>query len=584
MNRVPEQLTATANTQPQIQRRFDSRIILAYAGMLLIYLLVYILPLDVRPLAIPDETRYAEIPREILASGDWITPRLNGLRYFEKPPLGYWLNAISVAGFGENAFAVRFPSAIATGLTSLLVFLFALKVWRRRRIALFAALIHMSCMEVFAVGTFNVLDNFVTLFLTAGIYFYFQATLKTEVRQGHLGYWLLSGLSFGLAFLSKGFLAFAVPVMVLVPWMLWQGRWRMLIKKSVWVIAPAIAVCLPWVILIHQQEGDFWHYFFWVEHIKRFTADNAQHKAPFYYFIVALPLLAFPWFSFFPAIVSGLKRENPERDQFIINGQRLFVLWCLLPFLFFSASSGKLATYILPCFPPFAILSAVGLRRYFTIEQGKLYDFGMLLNIVFLLSLTVGFLVSQNLDVGFRLYDNSEQSKSVIMVIALLLAILASLYAFFSRQLDVKYVAGTAMLAPFVLFFTVAIPNEMVGHKAPGQALLQYRDAISDKTILIADGGMVHAMAWYLKRDDIYMIGRGELAYGLGYADAKHRYLDPEKFESLLQQYGARRSILMACKHQCPEPVTQLLPHSAQKQNWGTFTFWFIPADPNSSS
>ncbi len=88
-----------------------------------IFLFLYILPLGVRPIIIPDESRYAEIPREMIASGDWIVPRLNGLRYFEKPVMGYWLNALSIKLFGENAFAVRFPSASATGLSAFLIFL-----------------------------------------------------------------------------------------------------------------------------------------------------------------------------------------------------------------------------------------------------------------------------------------------------------------------------------------------------------------------------------------------------------------------------------------------------------------------------
>ena len=92
-----------------------------------VFLVLYVLPLGVRPLVIPDETRYAEIPREMLVSGDWIVPRLNGLRYFEKPPLGYWLNAASMWLFGESAFAIRLPSAIAAGLTAVLLF-----VWARR--------------------------------------------------------------------------------------------------------------------------------------------------------------------------------------------------------------------------------------------------------------------------------------------------------------------------------------------------------------------------------------------------------------------------------------------------------------------
>ena len=95
----------------------------ASAGLIVLFLLLYILPLGVRPIVIPDEARYCEIPREMLVSGDWVVPRLNGLRYFEKPVLGYWVTAASMALFGQNPFAARLPSAAATGLSALLLFL-----------------------------------------------------------------------------------------------------------------------------------------------------------------------------------------------------------------------------------------------------------------------------------------------------------------------------------------------------------------------------------------------------------------------------------------------------------------------------
>ena len=95
-----------------------------FAFLLLIFFLFsYILPLGTRDLFVPDETRYGEIAREMIAGGDWVVPHLNGVRYFEKPVLGYWVHALSILLFGENNFAVRFPSALAVGLSALFIFL-----------------------------------------------------------------------------------------------------------------------------------------------------------------------------------------------------------------------------------------------------------------------------------------------------------------------------------------------------------------------------------------------------------------------------------------------------------------------------
>lgn len=113
-------------------------------GLLIFFLLFYVLLRSHGPLLIPDETRYAEIPREMLTTGDWVVPHLNGLRYFEKSPLGYWLVASSIAVFGENNFAIRFPGTLAVGITAFLVFILTLKITGARHVAALASLIHLT--------------------------------------------------------------------------------------------------------------------------------------------------------------------------------------------------------------------------------------------------------------------------------------------------------------------------------------------------------------------------------------------------------------------------------------------------------
>jgi hypothetical protein len=116
----------------------------SYVAAIGIFVLLYIVPLGIRPIILPDESRYAEIPREMIVSGDWIVPHLDGLRYFEKPVLGYWLNALSIKLFGENAFAVRFPSALATGISAFIVFMLVCRFTGDVTTAIAAALIFSS--------------------------------------------------------------------------------------------------------------------------------------------------------------------------------------------------------------------------------------------------------------------------------------------------------------------------------------------------------------------------------------------------------------------------------------------------------
>lgn len=350
----------------------------------LAYLLIYVAPLAYRPLISPDETRYAEIPREMIEHADWVVPRLNGLRYFEKPPMGYWANAFSLMVFGENNFGVRAVGVICAGLTSILVYVLGLRTGAGRKTALLGAGVYLSFAEVYLVGTFSVLDNLLTFFLCLGVAIFHCSVDETAARRAA---WLafFSGVAFGCAFLTKGFLGFVLPAIVLLPWLIWTRSFGASLPLIGLAIAGAGLVSFPWSIMIHLQEPDFWRYFFFEEHVRRFFSDKAQHEQPFYYFIMLLPGLAFPWVFLSGAACAGLystKRCGPARSTV-----RLLCLWLIVPFVFFSVSNGKLTTYILPCFAPAAVLMVVGLRTYFSSARTMLLSSGVACNLIVLVGL-----------------------------------------------------------------------------------------------------------------------------------------------------------------------------------------------------
>ena len=543
------------------------------AGLLLVFLLLYLLPLNTRPLTIPDETRYAEVPYEMLLSGDWVTPRLNGLRYFEKPPLGYWISAISISLLGQNNFAVRLSTALATGGTALLVFFFTLRFFPQRQTAALAAFIYLTFTGVFLIGTHATLDSLLTLFLSAGIMSYAAATLETQPGRARI-YWLCCGVALGLAFLTKGFLAFAVPVIVLVPWLLWQRQWAALLVRGWAVVVIAVLVVVPWALLIHQREADFWHYFFWVEHIKRFSADDAQHKEPFYYFLMYFPLMAFPWICLLPAAIVGhLKSINAAN----LATNRLLWLWILLPLLFFSSSSGKLATYILPCFPPLAILVAIGLYRYFQDStRQRLFRWGMIFNILlmFVLSCVLAyFQFSGDVDAAYR---DDELYRFYVLQIAMIFALLAGVFGL--RQLDwrLRMLSLSMFLVPLLALATFALPARITDTKAPGQFLLQVAPQIGRDSLVISEGDMFRALNWYLGRRDVYMLSSSEVAYGLAYPDSSHRLLTLAMMKEIIQQ-KKRPPIALFCHHDCPQGLPELFPAEASQQTLGKFTLILIP-------
>lgn len=522
-----------------------------------LFLLVYIAPLGVRPIIIPDESRYAEIPREMLVSGDWVVPCLNGLRYFEKPALGYWINAGSMMLFGENAFAVRFPSAVAAGITALILFLLVRRFGDGYSAGILSSALLLTCVEVFAVGTSGVLDSVLSLFVTGAMVSFFLAYMEDKPGRKTWFLVLLGGLC-GLAFLTKGFIAFALPVVAVGPFLIWERRWKELLRIT-WVpIVVAVMVALPWAIMIHLREPDFWHYFFWTEHIRRFFADNSQHINPFWYFIPGVIAGALPWTVLLPAVLQGLKGIRLKAPLV-----RFAICWFLFPFLFFSASKGKLLTYILPCFPPLAILMTIGVQSYVKRGGRRAFTIGALLLALMTTILAITLLVVQVADFeGFRPYTQTWK-----WVLALAGFLSWTLFLLFSVR-ESKYPKKIMLfgLAPILFMFSAnfIMPDLIMEHKAPGEFLIHHSNRVRPDTILVSGQDPVRAVCWFYKRSDVYLLeAGGELSYGLHFEDSRHRMLNLDQFrEVVLKNRGTGRVTLVAkarkyknWKQSLPEPV-----------------------------
>ena len=514
----------------------------SYFVIIGIFVLVYILPLGIRPIIIPDESRYAEIPREMIASGDWIVPRLNGLRYFEKPVMGYWLNALSIKLFGENAFAVRFPSAAATGLSAFMIFLLIRRFSGEITAATLAALIFLTSFIVYGIGTFNVLDSMLAMFVTASMTSFFFAHNAETFKKKNV-FLLLFGVFCGLAFLTKGFLAFAIPVVAIVPFMIWEGRFKELFIISWLPIIAAVLVVIPWAVMVHFKASDFWHFFVWNEHIKRFVSSGAQHHGSFWYYIYLFPAAALPWTLLFPAAILGVKKTEIKASI-----TRYAICWFFFPFLFFSVSKGKILTYILPCFPPFAMLISTGLKKYFETGGKKLFSVAVWSLALLAVIIAVALLVVQIMGFkGFKPYAQTWKwglGVSGFMVFAFLLisAVRAS-----NSKTKLMLVGCAPLLVLFGSNFIM--PDLTLEHKAPGAFLLKNVHKIRTDTMLVADEDPMGAVCWFYKRDDVYLLeGGGEVSYGLKYEDAKYRSLNLKQFKDLVLQNDEKGRVVLVAK------------------------------------
>lgn len=515
------------------------------ATIVLFYGLSYLFFAGARDLFSPDETRYGAIPQEMIYSGDWLVPHLNGLRYFEKPVLGYWVHALSMLLFGENRFALRLPSVAAMALVALLVFWLVKRATTAAgRATTFtpglAALIFLSCFGVYGIGNTVVLDNLFTLFVTASVFCFFLATEQPQRSRHETALLLLAGCCCGLAFLTKGFLAFVVPILALAPYLWLQGRFREVWRLGLPPIGCACLVALPWAVAIHLREPDYWHFFIFNEHLRRFIGEDAQHKQPFWFYLTAAPLIFLPWIGLVPTAIAthrGSREENPACRRLV----QLAACWFLLPFLFFSLAGGKLLTYLMPCVPPFAIWLAMGLMsRPLSPRATTMINQGLAATMV-LVGLIITYLISFQLMGLNRQHFFERPWQTVMLVNTLVFLFLALGWAIRCHNLPKKLAAVGFAPVLFFLGTHFLLPDTVLMHKAPSRLLAQPQINIQPNDLVVSDDKTLHAVCWTLRRNDIYLIGSfGELGYGIAHQTEGNRALDGNAMHALIRENPGR--------------------------------------------
>ena len=489
------------------------------------FIVVYLLPLGFRVMIRPDEFRYAEIPREMLDSGEWMRPRLDGVKYFEKPTLGYQLIAVSMKVFGENKFAVRLPSVLGTLLAAAMVWLICRRETKERFWPSVATGIYLASALVLGVGTFAVLDAPLTGALTVSIGAIYLAYRSERKLESVL--WLAAaGAAAAVAFMLKGFLAFALPVIVAVPFLIWERQWKKLFIYPWLPLAVVLLIAIPWALAQHRAEPDFWRYFFVEEHLKRFTSGTYDRKPqPFWYFIPVLLGGVMPAGLLWIAGARGCTKDWLKRP-FV----RFMLSWAVLPFLFFSASKCKLGTYILPCFPPLAMLLASALLNARKRDDGErfhtvcrwIYAASSCVQMAAAVAGGVALAVLPFLPKKLAAKAGAQLTAWInpwsILTLIALSAAGAALYRYRKKDQAALWLFLTG-LAPAICFGMLAIPETGLGERAPEAGLRECFKHFPDheKYVIAVERTCIASTCWTLKRNDIVVAGDklGELKVGI---------------------------------------------------------------------
>jgi 4-amino-4-deoxy-L-arabinose transferase-like glycosyltransferase len=307
-----------------------------------------------RPLSVPDEGRYSEIPREMVASGDYLTPRLDGVKYFEKPVLFYWLQAASIRLFGLSEWSLRlWPALFALG-GCLAVYGAGRRLFGRRT-GLIAAAVLATSLLYYALSRMVILDMPVSVLITASLLAFLLGVHEPPGRSRRLYLWLFFACA-ALATLTKGLIGVVIPAMVVGSWIALLGRWSLL--KALYLpsgLGLFLLVAAPWHILVGRTNPEFFHFYFVHEHLLRYLTTVHHRDQPGWYYVPVLLLGLFPWTAFLvQAVRYSLAPRWRERQDY--QGPLFLLLWAGLVFAFFSAAGSKMAPYILPALPPLAIL------------------------------------------------------------------------------------------------------------------------------------------------------------------------------------------------------------------------------------
>ncbi|MFJ1251940.1 glycosyltransferase family 39 protein [Cupriavidus sp. CuC1] len=500
------------------------------AGLLI--LLLWFGTLDFRHLLSSDEGRYAEISREMFASGDWVTIRYNALKYFEKPPFHMWVTALSYTLFDVGDWQARLSVALF-GMVGLIASMFAATRWYGIRAGLLTGLVLVAAPMWSVASHFNSVDMTLSGAMACVLAFMLVAQHPAATPAARR-YWMWAcWVAMGVAILTKGLVGIALPGLVLVIYTLISrdfGLWRRL--HLITGIALMLIVTVPWFWLVSERNPEFLNFFFIHEHWQRYTSTVHSRKGPLWYFVPLLVAGFVPWLGLAPRMWEVVREDGAAARVAAVRPFRpalLLAVWAVAIFVFFSLSGSKLPGYIVPIFPALGMLAAMALERID--ERGWRRQLNAMLVIM-----AIGLLASP---VVATLHSNhtatADYRRYAVWVAAAFVVMLTGLWL--ARRL-----LRTHGLMPSILVYTLALftgfttallGHESIGGAASGASLVPaIRAVLKDDMPIYGVRTLDHTLPFYLRHTTVMVEHPDELEFGT--------QQEPQKWLPTLDSFIAR--------------------------------------------
>ena len=470
-----------------------------FGWVFLFFIVVYILPLGSRPLILP-EYGFAETAREMVMSGDYVTPRLRGETVSDIPAPAYYPGAKSIRLFGKNSFSVRFPSALAAGLTALFIWILIKQMLRDEKLAALSAVIYLSFSVVYGSGTLANEASLGAMLIVGGCGCMFMELQEEKFNRRKVLNLILSGAFMGLGFLVSGFDAVIIPLLCGIGYMLWDRKLRQLPLFVIISGAVAALAAVPWILAIERAIPGYWQKFIYSEW-QAFLPSCGD--APWYWQLFFFVLGAFPAALLIPA--AGVVGKEEWKGFLRQPLFRFSFCFLVLPLIFFSFNCTWDVNCVLACFAPLALLIAAGVRVYFNSGcHHRSYNWVMTLWGAFLIIAGITLIAFRFLSIKEINYLPLSQLFYPVMGTVLIFAGAAMIYSVIGNWRGRLYLfffsIGLVML--FLPWFFKGNPH------MPGEALQEIKSRYiirhnTEACILVERDDLANAAAWEFDRHNI---------------------------------------------------------------------------------